>query len=199
MGVEIPVGYTQAVYVFRGPGAIKNSTMTLGLHYGTSADVPDIAGAAYDLVTAGTGDNLCEAASMVVGWQFLGTDVTYMDESGPLIASYRETVVGTKSGSPLPTNCAFLVSKSSATGGRAGRGRWFVPPFMLGESGIDGNGVIDSGIMATLQGYLDVVMAQALAIDINPVILHSGAGLPAPITAMTLQPLLATQRRRMRG
>lgn len=198
MGVEIPVGYSQVVYVFRGPGAIKNSTMTLGVHFGTSADVPDIAANAYDAVTAGTGDNLCEAASMLTGWQFLGTDVTYMDESGPLIASHRATITGTKAGSPLPTNCSFLVSKSSATGGRAGRGRWFVPPFMLGESGIDGNGVIDSGAAAVLQGYLNVFMTQAAATALDPVILHSGAGLPAPITAMTLQPLLATQRRRMR-
>lgn len=198
MGVLIPVGYTQVVYVFRGPGATKNSTMTLGAHYGTGSDVEDIAGAAYDLVTAGVGDNLCEAASMLVGWQFLGTDVTYMDESGPLIASYRSTVTGTKDGSPLPVNCSFLVSKSSATGGRKGRGRWFVPPFMLGESGVDGQGQISSGIIPTLQGYLDQVMSQNTAIGFGACILHSVAGTPAEITAMTLQPQIATQRRRLR-
>lgn len=198
MGVLIPVGYGEGVWIFRGPGATKNCTMTMGFHDGSVSTAGTVAGDLYDAVNSGVSDNLCEATSMVVGWQLLGTDFTYMDDSGPILGSYRVTTTGTKSGSPLPTNCAFLASKGTATGGRKGRGRWFIPPFMLGESGVDGNGIIDSGILPTLQGYLDAVMAQFVTLDLHPVLLHSTAGTPAPITALTLQSQLATQRRRMR-
>lgn len=198
MGVLIPVGYGEGVWIFRAPGGTKNVTMTMGFHNGTVSTVSTVAGDLYDAVNSGVDDNLCMAASMVTGWQLLGTDFTYMDDTGPFIGSYRATTTGTKSGSPLPTNCAFLASKGTATGGRKGRGRWFVPPFVLGESGVDGNGIIDSGALAVVQGYLDAFLAQCDTLSLEPVLLHSAAGTPSPITALTFQAQLATQRRRMR-
>lgn len=198
MGTTIPVGYGQATMIFRGPGAIKNATFSMGFHNGSTVTVADTAAAIDDGMRATGG--IAVAANMVLGWQYLGVDYTYMDDSGPFLGSARTTVTGTKSGSPLPTNCAFLASKASITGGRKGRGRTFFPPFLIGESGIDGNGIVDSAALAILQDYLDATFLAwtSDAPPLVPVILHEGAGLPAPVTQWELQGQIATQRRRMR-
>lgn len=196
MGVLIPVGFMQVTVIMRGPSATKNSTWSLGFDPTTLGGVPAMLGTINSTIQI-TG-NPCDEASMVVGWQYLGLDATYMDDTGPLLFSVRNTVTGTKSGAPLPVNCAFLISKGTARGGRAGRGRIFFPPALIGESGIDGNGIIDSGALPIIQAYWTDWLDDLEAGGAPPYLFHDSVGAPDVITAMTLQAQLATQRRRMR-
>lgn len=196
MAVLIPVGFAQVTVIMRGPGATKNSTFSLGMDP-TSLATVGVALASWSADFTASGAPL-HAASMVVGWQYLGLDATYMDDTGPFLFSHSASVTGTKSGSPLPANCAFLIAKRTARGGRAGRGRTFFPPALIGESAVDGQGIIDTAAAAVLQAYWDQWLTAVTADSLPPYLLHSEVGAPNQITAMTLQAQLATQRRRMR-
>jgi hypothetical protein len=106
---------------------------------------------------------------------------------------------GTGTSNPLPNNCASLVRKGTALGGRRGRGRMYIPG--IAEANVSNNGTISTTPLATLQTamnnfQLDIVNTaevEALAL------LHSSAPFtPTAITDLKVQPRIATQRRRMR-
>lgn len=98
-----------------------------------------------------------------------------------------------------PSNCAYLFHKSTNLGGRAGRGRMYVPGVAGG--GVSGNGVITEGVLLSVQNAIDEFYTLVLLIeDIeNAVLFHSGETPdPSPITSLACDPVIATQRRRMR-
>lgn len=196
MGTIIPVGFAQVTVVMRGPGATKNSTWSMGaspLGIGGMASLLDSWDEALTLA-----NRPCNTGSMVVGWQYLGLEATYMDDSGPLMYALPGNITGTKDGASMPVNCAFLISKSTASGGRQGRGRIFFPPSLLGESGVNAGGVIDAGIIPTLQAYFDGMLDDMQTALVPPYLLHDGAAVPYEILSLNLQGQIATQRRRLR-
>lgn len=99
----------------------------------------------------------------------------------------------------LPPNCALLVRKITASGGRRGRGRFYLPGVI--EAYADGAGLIDSGTIAILQTNAGTMLSNLLLdADIAQVVLlHSTAPFtPTVITNFVVQNRLATQRRRLR-
>lgn len=196
MGTIIPEGFAQVTVVMRGPGATKNSTWSMG------AAPSSIGGMASLLETWDEALTLanrpCNTGSMVTGWQYLGLEATYMDASGPLMYALPNSVTGTKDGAAMPVNCAFLVTKSTASGGRQGRGRIFFPPSLLGESGIDAGGFLAPGIVPTLQEYFTGMLDDMQVGLVPPYLLHDGAAVPYEILSLNLQGQIATQRRRLR-
>lgn len=112
------------------------------------------------------------------------------------------TTPGTGTGTPLPNNCATLLKKSTALGGRRNRGRMYVPCPM--EAEVDGAGIctapsltawntecakiLPGGAVHTAFGFLG-----------DAVVLHeAGSQTPAVVTDLSPAPKIATQRRRMR-
>ena len=83
-------------------------------------------------------------------------------------------------------------------GGRKGKGRMYVPIFNKSESDIEKDGSILTGNLATLQGYWGGAFTALAASDVKPALLHSDGSTPDLITAWTVKPLIATQRRRLR-
>lgn len=116
------------------------------------------------------------------------------------------TEEGEITGETMPSNVALLVRKASVQAGRGGRGRIFIP-WILRDDQVDDVGNIEGTALTNLQtaasDWYDAIS------DIGgptgatpPVILHdSGASTaaddPALITTLSVDPLVATQRRRL--
>jgi hypothetical protein len=116
--------------------------------------------------------------------------------------------VGTQVLNPtLPQNSAHLVRKNTTAGGRRNRGRFYLPG--VNEGGVNDVGVLDqSQITATntaLTNFLAECFIPAELFE-GMVVLHSYlAGTPSgeqmaptPVASLVCQPVIATQRRRLR-
>lgn len=108
-------------------------------------------------------------------------------------------VVGTGTGGTLPPNCAALVKKTSASPGRANRGRFYVPG-LLSDDDVDSLGNIVNPTLSTLAAAFNDWFS---ALDLRtptaqPAILHTGPGAATAVTSFALQTMIATQRRRLR-
>ena len=149
---------------------------------------------------------ICGVAEMYPTWTFVGTDVYVGQDGGdPVIGSWRVNAVGTRTlAAQPPNNCAVLIQKRSALGGRKNRGRFYFPPMSLGESAVNENGVITGATLTGLQanftewfGYLNAGLSGGPTY--KPVILHTIAPFtPTPVTSFVVQAQIATRRKRMR-
>jgi hypothetical protein len=106
-------------------------------------------------------------------------------------------------GTLLPQNSSFLVHKNTSQGGPRGRGRFYLPSVY--ESQANNLGQIDSGTIAALNGSVGTFLANVLALPsvLSMVILHDSLGISAPgaptiIQSLSTDPVIATQRRRLR-
>jgi hypothetical protein len=113
---------------------------------------------------------------------------------------------GTAATTMFPPNVAVLIKKRTALGGRRGRGRMYFPWF-LGEGDADERGSISAAVQANLSAACEnfrlAIAAASGAVPGTPmVLLHSTAPLgpavaPTPVIALVVDPLVATQRRRL--
>lgn len=125
-------------------------------------------------------------------------------DGGPPVTMYSSNGVGNFAGAydSFPPNSAFLVHKRTDLAGRRNRGRMYIP-------GIGQNQVDDQGnVLAAQITSANTVLAQWMGtlfsggVFDGPVILHatgiSPTPPPTPITSITLDPRIASQRRRLR-
>jgi len=133
-------------------------------------------------------------------------------DGGESLAFIGSTVVvGTSAQSSMPSNVAVLLRKTTARGGRRGRGRMFVP-WALSDAAVDDTGQILGATVTNLQtratdflGNLELDLGSELATPM--VLLHTesgedvenptATGLPNPVTALTVDALIGSQRRRL--
>jgi hypothetical protein len=137
-------------------------------------------------------------AHAYAGWAFSKVQCTEMDESGPLFYELAVNSLGTAVGETPPPNVTLLVRKGTALGGRKNRGRIFAPAALISESQIDKTGVVDPTYQGIVQDYWDNFLEAMGASDVPMVLLHSTPGLPTPVSSVTLENMVATQRRRLR-
>lgn len=122
-----------------------------------------------------------------------------------IVESDLTPINGAQSGSFLPQNCAWLVKKHTAFGGRRNRGRLYVPYAIL-ESNVSDIGVITPAVQTNLEGAADDLFDGLLSTagGLEPatpmVILHRSVVPIAPtlVTSLSSEPVIATQRRRLR-
>lgn len=117
-----------------------------------------------------------------------------------VVESTDAAVVGSGSGAGLPSNCAILIRKQTASGGRRNKGRLFMPG-VAAEANVDQNGIASAAAVLNWQNAQDDWNdAVLLLTDIeNFVILHSEApSTPTTVIGHQVQSRIATQRRRMR-
>jgi hypothetical protein len=198
MGIIIPEDDYQVTFIWSNELTTKQYTTSLGIIDAGShgGDPTALADEAWD---AATDDfpNFGAAASMADTWHFVGTSAIYMSSSGPIVGQHLEDVAGTGSDNDIPVNCACLVKKNTASGGRANRGRMFVPPVYSGFT-TDTNGAligIDGTITAASVGS---VAALLVTNEWVPCLHHSDGSPGTVITSYTGVDTLATQRRRLR-
>lgn len=114
-------------------------------------------------------------------------------------AENTSALAGSAAGSQAPPNVAVLVTKNTAFGGRAGKGRMYLPP--LNETSLTADGLIDSSLRAAIQVDVDVFFNAIEARGWLPVVLHganSPLSTPSVIQSYAVDGRVATQRRRLR-
>lgn len=195
----IPAGFEEVTFEFALAGSTHSMSWTLGLddaQFGTDT-AAQVAEEAYNAYV-GTGKPIT-AANVCAGWTFVGVHAVKQLESGPVSGDFISPLVGTAAAATLTPNVAILWNKTTALGGRRNRGRAFIPPYAPGEGSVDSLGVINSGVVTATQALYDTFFAALVTAEFTPVLFHQSAPFtPTPITAFTMQPLVATQRRRLR-
>jgi len=175
---HIPVGFGQVSYVFAGgPAGPGGAMVTLGL------DVPpDVAPAemAEDLWDAFSTNIMPGLSSSLL---FTEARLRFAVTTGEIVQSFFGETVGGDTSESSPPNVAWPVIKFSAFGGRANRGRWFLPG--IPEDIVDPSGAINGDATDALNTQLGAFIADLAAANFVPVVLHSDPELaPTVILAM---------------
>jgi hypothetical protein len=116
------------------------------------------------------------------------------------VAAIGPGVLGASAALFLPSNSALLVHKNTGLRGRRNRGRMYVPG-SVGETEVNEHGAWTPATLATWNGNFAAFFASldGRAPNSTPVILHSTLpDTPVDIVGMVVDPVIGTQRRRMR-
>jgi hypothetical protein len=196
MGVIIPVGYALVSIHGRTSGDLEDMVTTFGVRHDTSADVtllPSVVGTAYGTHIS---PNISNQHTMTLVKAKLGpndTGVTYEE-------AYAD--VGANAEAMPPPNTSVLVRKITGLGGRRGRGRFYWPGFSVQGGSATAAGTFssaDAGIIGgAVQDFLDELLNDVVSGPFPPMLLHSDALAPTPITSVLCDTRFATQRRRLR-
>jgi hypothetical protein len=202
--LRIPPGFFNAIFKFSIAG--DSEEMSWALAWDTPDPVADADGLA-ELVSI----NFSEAAGYGSGhwysqWVHTGVHVVVGNDGPPIVGTYIASVAGTGgSNATLPQNCALICKKTTGFGGRKYRGRFYMPPISLAEADVNNVGMIDSGVVTAVQGYVDAWLADTLSAlgaaqgTTALHLLHSSANPdPTPVTNVQVENQIATQRRRLR-
>jgi hypothetical protein len=195
MALVLGPGFSQCVLRFKCAGDAEEAVTTIGIANGT---VPGGANNSASFVRDAWLASFA-VAGQSSSYTFVGV-TAYVGQDGgpPVVVEALSGRVGTNATGPIPINCATLVRKQTALGGRTNRGRMFVPPYDWDEASIDGAGNINPGSVAVVQAKYSAFKA---AIG-TAVLLHDssspGDHVPTVISALVLDSKIATQRRRLR-
>ena len=192
----IPTGFAQANYRFTGSAVALGAEVTMGyIVTGWGGSASEAAVELAGLWNSSNMDNL-HAPNVILSEVEVKFGPNATGESG----LWSGAIPGTASGVADSPNTSLLVKKITGAGGRAGRGRMFIP-------GAPAEKISEAGTLdVTWAGLMDGVLSgwyedQGLA-ALLPYLLHSeGSPISAPtlITSFTLDRKVATQRRRLRS
>jgi hypothetical protein len=201
MPLDIPTGFAHVVHSLTLEGDPEPMAVTYGVEL--QPDVP----ADPNLTAQSLHDVFGAAWASTLGnpYTLRATEIRFpTDAGGPMgIGVHVANIPMTNAGSFLPQNCAFLLHKRSGLGGRRNRGRMYLPG--VNEALVDNKGLMSS----TATNGVNAAAAAMLANMTNGggvvrmVILHTqtlgpGGTVPTPVTTLLLDPVLGTQRRRLR-
>lgn len=196
MSIEIPVGETLVVLRWTLAGDNEEMVTTFGVH---DLSTNDPAVTAEDVYTQATdASSITPAVNLLTNWTFNGVSCYLQDDLGQVVGHANHPISGgTGATSSLPQNCCTLIKKLTASAGRRNQGRFYCPPFNLGEADVTQSGAILSARAAVIQGDWDAFYDRLVTSELAPVLFHS-TGPSTPITSFSLDPVIATQRRRLR-
>lgn len=188
--VIIPAGYAHILVGFTGLGAPTGAALTFGVQNDSDFDAPKVA---FDIAEAwGT-------SAMTGTYSTNVTASVFKAKLGPnatgAAAEYSTAFVGGLGASGHP-GAAYLVSKFTATGGRQGRGRCYIPGAAEGDVG-PGGVILPANQDQITDRWRD--FNQLLILGSLPmVLLHHNSLTPSPVTDLVCSGQVATQRRRNR-
>lgn len=190
----IPTGFAQINFFFVGDNAPTGAQITLGVDHSATSATPITA--AEDIGTAFV-DNIIPGLSQQITLEKVAAKFGPND-LGPF-AEFAFAEPGLDSGDSEGPAVSMLVQKRTLTGGRAGRGRMFVPGIQ--EDHFDASGQMDGADVTAYNTAWSDFRNALLALDFVPVVLHgddSPLTTPTVITAFQVSATAATQRRRQR-
>jgi hypothetical protein len=199
MALVIPFGYAHVVHSIVQASDPEPMAMT----YGVEAQAFTTAAA----IATDCANAFKECMAEVFSNQFtlVSTEVVFqdVDPGPPSIGVSAISQIGAGTDPVMPQNNAYLIHKRTATGGRSGRGRMFQPG--VGEGAVNTIGQLTGAIQTALNtSYADLLADLAAAASIiGMVVLHDslGAGAllpPYAVTSLIADPVISTQRRRLR-
>jgi len=126
------------------------------------------------------------------------------DGSPPLVGVHPMASTGTGGAlSTLPPNCAVLIHKRTALGGRRGRGRMYLP-WAVQEASVDEAGIIQAANVTQIQTAVSNFLSVLATANTPMMVLHDVGVDPTkpvpaatPVTSLTVDNLISTQRRRL--
>lgn len=188
--MNIPTGFAQVNYFFTG-ALPRGAQVTFGIenpNHEPPSVLIEAMGGAYNQWIRPHATNQTTMSGILVK---CGPNDT--GASGEQV--YGST--GLKIAGDVMPNVALLVKKNTLLGGRKGRGRFYWP--ILGEVNIDNGGYIVDGFRQEMQDAFDSFL-QALADPQHGMfLLHNDVGVaPSRVTKLSVDGLIATQRRRLR-
>lgn len=192
--LPVPDGYTECFYGLSLAG--DTELMGTSLAWATGAGVPaeeDVLGH-YNRFANAFKARIPNVYSFPVIRTTTGTgtgDFTQEVAADPAI-------VGTAGAGALPNNCAVLIAKITAAGGRRNRGRMFFPG--ITESAVDHAGLITTAERNLWQTAIDTWSdgEETLGFGVPALLHQTGSSSPTTITSFVVRTRIATQRRRMR-
>lgn len=198
MGVIVPEGFNNATFVFNCLGLTDEIVTTLG--FADDIISPHTPNSMASVIrNAFIGSNRpFQAANMTTEYTFQGVRITRTVGGLPVLGEDMTPTVGTQSLDSIPANCAVLIKKNTAAGGRRNRGRMYLPAVALQGSDVLPSGFLASGEAAARQTQFDGAITALAAFSILPVLFHSDGGTPTAISSFSVEAQLGTQRRRMR-
>lgn len=196
MATIIPVTGSLVVFRYSLAGDLEPMVTTLGLQEAAGFNGPLCV--AQLLEATQTTGGIGVGAGIIAPYSFEGVTVYHQTASGFTVFEGNEPALGTAAGSAIPSNCAVLINKVTAQGGRRHRGRFYFPPVHVAESNVDARGQINSVSFLTslFNEFYDRLIASS---EIPPpVVFHSDGSAGTLITAFSPDSVIATQRKRMR-
>lgn len=201
MTYYVPQQFGQIIHHIGLTGDPEDMAVTLGWK---SVDlVPDldaIANGVHDAFTAlwaARGSDQYTVRSTTLTWQ------GGVPPDPVQIAEHVEAVAGGQASATLPQNSAMLVHKNTGFGGRFNKGRLYLPGAF--ESQVNAVGLIDAVSQGTWNSALATLFAayNAVAGLAEIYLLHNPRPDdllpdPTPISSLVIDPIIATQRRRLR-
>jgi hypothetical protein len=192
--MNIPPGFLQANLIFDGPAMPRGAQVVLGFA-SDAGGLPDSPFIRAQAIGQAFEDNL--AVGTPVNTTLRSVRVKMGPNASGADATATVNKQGTLQGNPDSPQVAILVRKVGAFGGRPNRGRSYWP--ILNEGQTDSGGVIPPDRLATVQTQMDGFVDDLAAAGLDMVILHEAVELtPTPVLQYVVQPLVATQRRRLR-
>lgn len=195
MSIVVPPGFANCQYLFELSGDPEWMATAVGVDLGGATDYQAVADSLAQQFI-----DVFPISAIADVYTFRGTKLTVGQAGGPPIiveAAYVH-IGNVASATFLPQNCAFLIRKGTALGGRQGRGRMYLPPFPIAETQVNHLGQLVAASQASLQGKIN----SWLLPEIEKVLFHDasqGAMAPTPITSFLVDARIATQRRRLRS
>ncbi len=202
--VTIPINYAAVIHSLKYTGDNEAMAITYGVGIDTATPPVDAAAAAGELGQFFATRLLpllppaVQLTSTEVKWQ------TVAPPADPVIGASTLGAAGGGNGGVnlLPQNCAWLIHKRTAFAGRRGRGRLYLPGPAEGE--VDNLGQVGIATQNSWNGALSSWRTDisGSASFLGMCILHGPgvSAVPAPyfVSSLSLDPVIATQRRRLR-
>lgn len=190
--MPIPVGFGQVSYVFSGDAAGPGGCMvTLGLDVPSGVAPLDLASDYQDAFV----QNIMPALSNDVTLTEVRLRISVAE--GEVVQSLFGNFPGQDGSEASPPSVAWPVTKFSQFGGRANRGRWFLPG--IPEDITEPSGAIQPAAITAFNEQLADYLEQMTSGDTGLVILHqSELAAPTPIVALLSGSLVFTRGSRLR-
>lgn len=190
----IPVGYAQINWRFTGASLANPAECVMGIittEY--ASDLPHLAEDMYTLFSDTLLHALCNTTMLESCTVKEGPN-----DLGPM-AVFSGTDVGGQASAGASSAVSMLVHKVTAAGGRANRGRMYLPGAC--ETNVNPNGALTPTFFSTFEGYVASFKAAFDDYLVTPYVLHgpgSPVATPTQIVDFRADPTVATQRRRQR-
>lgn len=208
MAIEIPEDYALASVRLKHTNVTRPAAVTFAFDrsawLGTMVQMADAICLDFDNTIGAAMDN--EVTEGPVSLTLGSDDGEYVHIDG--FQSYG----GALAQSSMPSSVAAIIRKTTNRGGRRGKGRFYLP-WVLADADVDDAGTVAPAKVTALQTACTNFWTHmsagtgAITYPLPLVLLHAPSGpevdnpttpgVPTPVTALTVDPIIGSQRRRL--
>lgn len=185
MPLHIPTGFSEATFIHEHNDTLAKAVCTLGLNEDDPTNLLNVG-------NLWATDIMPEVNSI---WTFIRFEAAI---AGGTIVSDPRSDAGGGGGNAMTPQVSYLFRKNTVHPGRHGHGRMYL--MGCDETSVDGSGKVSSGKQTGLQTAMDTFLSDmaTLVAPILPVLLHYDTTSPYAISSIAIEPIVATQRRRLK-